>query len=272
MRLRSILSSTFALAFALSATSAPAAFVAFNDFSGTPMTNNTQIVSYSVNGSASGFLKNYATGLNTSVTVSFAHTGNSNGNFPALGGPAPVSGTDAYILFNGFANTVGIFDAGSTSPINPNVTLTFTGLSSSKLYDIALYNKYTAGTSRTDHTRISDVTSFTNISSVGATVTTASLTNDNTAIPSNNVNDLVHRYTNIVPGVDGDFVVTLYMPNSDFTVDFNVFRFEELADAPAVPEPSTFILAALGLAGLGLFAWRRRSRNSIQAKARPYLS
>ena len=34
--------------------------------------------------------------------------------------------------------------------------------------------------------------------------------------------------------------------------------FDSIADAPAVPEPSTFVLAALGLAGLGLVAWRRR--------------
>ena len=31
--------------------------------------------------------------------------------------------------------------------------------------------------------------------------------------------------------------------------------------AAAVPEPSTFVLAALGLAGLGLLAWRRRKAN-----------
>jgi len=42
--------------------------------------------------------------------------------------------------------------------------------------------------------------------------------------------------------------------------EFSASDLDFFAQAPGVPEPSTFILAGLGLVALGLFAWRRRVR------------
>ncbi|MCE9553125.1 MAG: PEP-CTERM sorting domain-containing protein [Planctomycetes bacterium] len=50
-------------------------------------------------------------------------------------------------------------------------------------------------------------------------------------------------------------------PVATGAVSVDNVRLDATAEVSGVPEPSTFVLAALGLAGLGLVAWRRRNRN-----------
>jgi len=65
------------------------------------------------------------------------------------------------------------------------------------------------------------------------------------------------RITGIDPGVDGNSPVAfpVYLEFDQATASFNM---TPLLLAEAVPEPSTYALGLVGLAGLGLVAWRRR--------------
>ncbi|MCE9554022.1 MAG: PEP-CTERM sorting domain-containing protein [Planctomycetes bacterium] len=55
-----------------------------------------------------------------------------------------------------------------------------------------------------------------------------------------------------------EYAIRVHGQSNDNLVAIGGLTFDSVAEAPAVPEPSTFVLAALGLAGLGLLAWRRR--------------
>ena len=100
---------------------------------------------------------------------------------------------------------------------------------------------------------------WTNLSSsAGSTPNTFTATNS-VSLDANtsNANGGVGQFaigTFTASGTSQSFTVS----NEDNFPHFNALQLRDLTAAPAVPEPSTFILAALGLAGLGLVAWKRR--------------
>lgn len=239
---------------------ADAAWVAYNDFMGTPMANNTNYGSTSpAQGfTHSGLLINYATGLPlATATLSIGPRTPSGGNSSDQPGNMPNSGTPAYILFNGFVNANRSYDSKDASPSEGIVLLT--GLDSTKTYDVALLTNRTGGDDRPTRSVISDVTSFINIGDP-STKSTTNVTDDTITIPfDNNVNGYLHRWTSIVPGGDGDIQILLTTVGGDGGNDWNAIRIEELGGA-AVPEPSTWALGLLGLAGLGVVAWKKRRK------------
>jgi hypothetical protein len=67
--------------------------------------------------------------------------------------------------------------------------------------------------------------------------------------------------TGIDAAVDGENPTAFPAYLAFLNDGFSNFSMTPLLQAEAVPEPSTLILAALGLAGFGLLGWRRQKRN-----------
>ncbi|MFA7486059.1 MAG: PASTA domain-containing protein, partial [Phycisphaerae bacterium] len=178
----------------------PCGWIAYNDCSGTTGGNTT---AYTItSGSTTGLLKNYDTGENTSVTVTFSSSGS-----PAVSttyGAATNSGTDAYNTFNGFANMVGLVNYGNSGYW---VDINFTGLNPTKTYTFATTaNRNDASyTTRISRFTLSGVDAAANASTSGVNV----INNHSVYFCTgyNTVNGYVARWTGINPGSDGSFVV-----------------------------------------------------------------
>jgi hypothetical protein len=118
----------------------------------------------------------------------------------------------------------------------------------------------TSGTLPTTNTNYGALTGWTHLINVNLnpapTNFAPSLMSD-----SLDVTDFSARY--VLIGVNSRHGSNTYSENS---VSIAEIRFLEAElDAEIVPEPSTFILGALGLAGLGFAAWRRRRGRGLQA-------
>lgn len=219
------------------AVSPPENWVAYNDTNTTTGGSSGNITTYTIPsaGTATGLLKDYATGADTPVTATIT-----THNSPQLdaNGVTPNSGTDAYDVFNGIIDLAGGIYYGSSGWY---VDITFTGLNPDKIYTfVTTANRdNVAYPDRISNFIIQDITAATNASTSGTTITTTTLADDTTTINTyNTVNGYVARWTNIQPGPDGDFTVRAeahpdsndggrkaYAPSG--------FMLQEVGDAPA---------------------------------------
>jgi len=192
-------------------------FTAYNDLAwgmGQLDTNITRYTSPSGGSglASSGLLVDHATGNVTGVTLKVTG-GDFRGTIHATQGEEPNTG-DA-LLFNGIVSGLGVL--AYINDINDSQVLTFTGLDSSKTYEVV----FTAHRDKYAWDRASLVTltgadAFTNQSSVatdnpneGDGVLFSGQMDDSTRLPSDNDKGYVARFTGINPGSDGTVVLTI---------------------------------------------------------------
>ncbi len=229
-----------------------ASFIAYDDLSYPTDPSSGNVTNFGLGGTTSGTLVDYATGTPTSATLTI-----SGPFFTTDVGGVAATGGDAVGLFGaGVAPTLDVVGrqyggAGSTT------TFTFTGLAPG-IYDFAMFiGDYPAGYH--EKAVISDVTSFTNTSSAVVAQSTAGLTDDTSTYTGVGPDpNSVIRYSSINPDGDGDFTISLSSLDGG-VVPYPIMSALRLEQATQiVPEPATFVLAGLGLLGLGFAAWRKK--------------
>ncbi|BBO18231.1 conserved hypothetical protein [Candidatus Brocadia pituitae] len=207
-------------------------FTAYNDLAWSAGQVNNKITLYTTG--QGGLLKDYLTGANTPVTLTIA------GGYVASGtltqGSNANTGTDAYNIFNGIVNSVGLISYSAT-----NLTFTFTGLDPDLNYEFVLFgNRNNASyNNRSTKTAISDVRAFTNVSTPGTAFSGATdpavtiVNGDNTA------NGYVARFTNIIPGADGDMLITVSSPSGGFYANALMLRATQSSETTATTVSTT---------------------------------
>lgn len=158
---------TAMLAMGTASMASAAGFTAYNDLAwgtGQLETNITKITS--PNGGsglpATGLLKDFATGLDTGVTLTVTG-GSYDGTTQATQGANPTTG-DGFTIFDGKVNGLGAISYDGNS-----LVLTFSGLNPSKTYDLSFFahrNNY--AWDRASLVTLSGQEAFTNTSSVAS--------------------------------------------------------------------------------------------------------
>jgi len=206
-------------------TAAAVFWTAYNDLAGGSsgnVTNYSSVTGYT----SAGYLVNYDTGATLDAYLSV--TGDT-GDWPSLGAISDA-GTDGYNYFNGKLNCTGIISYAAG-----NTVFTFTGLNSNKKYKFVFFGNRAdpTYTGRTSKVIISDADSFTADSSAGVTISTTTTTDDSATYCTgyNTVNGYVAAWTNINPGADGDFVITVTLGTHQYS---NAIMLQELTAAPTI--------------------------------------
>ena len=210
-------------------------WTAYNDCSGTTGGNTTAFTVTS--GSTTGLLKNYATGANTAVTITFTSSGSPS---EETQGVYSTSGTDAYTTFNNMANMAGVIRYGSSGYW---VDMTITGLDPAKTYTFAT-TANRDGTTTSYDSRNSRFTLSGDDGAVNSSTSGVTAIDDHSVYfctGKNTANGYVARWTGISPGSDGSFVVRVQEQtagNSGYGPSVFMLQ-EEAATGPAITSSGT---------------------------------
>ena len=262
-RTSAVLAAAFAIAL-MTATYSQAAFVSYHDFGATTGDESTgNITTHQSGGGGTSNnaldtgVKNlirYSDGTDTGVDFSVAGANGMDSRNGGQTGP-PAAATPADALFNvpGLnLNNGTIFEGGNGG--SGLTTFMLAGLNPGLTYDVAFFGNRITTVDGLEEFILGGADSATNISSAGIidALTTRQQTRPN--------NTDVIRWTDINPGADGIITITM---DPEFTSPSNIaylnaMRLEELGGGAATPEPSTALLAVLGLLSLGTSRRRRR--------------
>ncbi len=248
---------------------ATAGFVAYDDtvHGGSPA-NATIYSGYMADGGGfetpSGLLRDYASGLYTSVTATL-----SGSNITGSISGAPNSGTDAYGVFNGKVNLGDWSTSYNSSGSGWYYEVTFTGLDPTKEYEfVTTANRnsisYDGSGSASRWTKFSIIgaDTYTDASTSGVVEISPDVVEFNTGY--NTVNGYVARWTGIT-AADGSFTVRSENVGAGGPGEPNKsYGMEGFMLAEAVPEPSSIVLGLFAVASLSVAVGRRRARRGSQ--------
>lgn len=180
----------------------PDSWVAFNDtawLSG-EVSNRITLYTYNLTG---GPLTDYNAG--TQLTARVDITTNEALSPFWVADATPLAGSDADFYFTGRVDPRGYLQGFVT------LGFRFSNLNTASVYSCVLFgNRGPVYTDRFTDVTLSDATSFENHGSVGSQTLTGSMAGDTTRIlVGSNSMGQVYRYSNIVPGSDGDFALTI---------------------------------------------------------------
>lgn len=186
-----------------------AIFTAYNDFSWASGQLSSNITLYEKD--QSGFLKKYATGQ--AVPVSLALVGGGLVEVNRTQGAIASSNTEGYALFNGMVTCTGVWSYDVA-----DATITLTGMDPRLNYEVVVFgNRDDVGmVDRLTTMTISDVSSFRNTSTPGASFSGEADPAVTIANGYNRVTGYVARFTDMKPGDDGDALITISSPTNKY--------------------------------------------------------
>ncbi|MBN1672450.1 MAG: lamin tail domain-containing protein [Kiritimatiellae bacterium] len=181
----------------------PETFTAYNDLAWESGQTSANITTFTVQ--ESGMLVNHDTGAPSSVSLAITG-GTQDDQLRAGRARLSDSGTDAYKVFNGKVDGVGLLQGGSIA-----LTLTFSGLNPAARYELVLFGNRDGATytDRMTVVTISDVAAFINASTAGTEYGGSADASVRVCNGANSVNGYVARFKGVEAGSDGDMCLTV---------------------------------------------------------------